>query len=70
MHLKTDFITYSELASYVGCSYSTLRRRHIPKMIELYKLDLSRMPCYGMIPIKVAEDYFGIKLIHKNEKTR
>lgn len=69
MKKYSDFITYVELANVVGCSYSTLRRRHVPKMIEMYKVDLSRTPCFGMLPIKVCEDYFGIR-IQSKQKTQ
>ena len=70
MRNYSNFITYGELAKVVGCSYSTLRRRHVPKMVQMYKIDLSRTPCFGMLPVKVCEDYFGIKLNDYKQKTQ
>ena len=70
MNQGNYYISLKDLANAVGCSYSTLHKKHLPRIISLYHIDRSRMPTHSVLPIDACEAYFGIDLKISNKKTR
>lgn len=64
-----QFITFKELAHIVGCSYSQISRKHAKKIIELFEIDVSRLPKAGVLPVSCCEQYFNTTIKIKTKNT-
>lgn len=45
------FISYQELADAIGCSYQQIQKVHAKRIIELFDIDVSRLPKSGVLPL-------------------
>ena len=50
MGLENKFISYQELTDLVGCSYQQIQKVHSKKIIEIFNIDISRLPKKGVLP--------------------
>lgn len=67
MGLENKFISYQELADLVGCSYQQIQKVHSKKIIEIFNIDISRLPKKGVLPRECCERYFDVTTpINKN----
>lgn len=60
MQLTHKFGTYRDIADAVGCSYEQIAKIHAKRIIELYGIDVSRLPKKGCLPLDVVDDYFNV----------
>lgn len=61
------FISYQELADAIGCSYQQIQKVHAKKIIELFDIDVSRLPKSGVLPLECCYQYFDVTTpINKN----
>lgn len=58
--LQKRFITYQELADAVGCSYQQIAKVHSKRIIQMFNIDVSRLPKTGMLPIDACQKYFDV----------
>lgn len=61
------FISYQELADAIGCSYQQIQKVHAKRIIELFDVDVSRLPKSGVLPLECCYQYFDVTTpINKN----
>ena len=60
MELEKKFISYQDLADALGCSNQQIQKIHAKRIIEIFNIDVSRLPKSGVLPIDCCNQYFDV----------